>query len=430
MTPGVRNPEFLQEESYSHLPYPDAGYRLLALFRYWNIIHYFFPYKHLMDKDWNLTLKEYIPIFVEARNELAYELAALQLIGQVQDTHANLMGGNNMIHEWKGKYYSPVHLRFIQDKLVVTDYYNPELKNEVGLEIGDVITHVNGERIENIEERLRKYYPASNKAAQQRDMAIDILRSNEKDRTITFVSGSGKPLVKKIKLYEKDKLNTYEWYPSSKEKCFKLLDNNIGYITLQTIREKDISSIKEAFKNTKGVIIDIRNYPAAFVLLPLASYFVNPAATTSVNSNFATFSSTPFVKFSQGKTEHPGEFSMTETINLPKEPETYQGKVMVLVNELTQSQAEYTAMALRAGNNIRIIGSTTAGADGNVSPIWLPGGLRTFISGIGVYYPDGKQTQRIGIVPDVEVKPTIAGIRQGKDEVLEKAMELLNQTGK
>jgi C-terminal processing protease CtpA/Prc len=48
------------------------------------------------------------------------------------------------------------------------------------------------------------------------------------------------------------------------------------------------------------------------------------------------------------------------------------------------------------------------------------------ISGIGVYYPDGTETQRVGIVPDIEIRPTIGGIRNGKDELLEKAIELIN----
>ena len=48
------------------------------------------------------------------------------------------------------------------------------------------------------------------------------------------------------------------------------------------------------------------------------------------------------------------------------------------------------------------------------------------MTGLGVYYPDGRQTQRIGIVPDIEVKPTIAGIRQKKDELLERAIEVIN----
>src|SRR5688572_15689791 len=105
----------------------------------------------------------------------------------------------------------------------------------------------------------------------------------------------------------------------------------------------------------------------------------------------------------------------------PQQPH-YPGKVVVLVDETSLSQAEYTAMAFRAAPQAIVVGSTTAGADGNVSQISLPGGLRTAISGIGVFYPDKRPTQRIGIVPDVEMRPTIDGIRAGRDEVLEEAL--------
>jgi len=65
------------------------------------------------------------------------------------------------------------------------------------------------------------------------------------------------------------------------------------------------------------------------------------------------------------------------------------------------------------------------GADGNVSLIALPGGIRTYFSGLGVYYPDGTPTQRVGITPDIFVVPTIDGIQRGADEVLERALSLL-----
>ncbi len=83
-------------------------------------------------------------------------------------------------------------------------------------------------------------------------------------------------------------------------------------------------------------------------------------------------------------------------------------------------------MAFRVAPQAVVIGSTTAGADGNVSEIVLPGGIRTLISGIGVYYPDGRETQRIGIVPDIIKRPTIQGIKEGRDELLEKALEVIN----
>ena len=109
-------------------------------------------------------------------------------------------------------------------------------------------------------------------------------------------------------------------------------------------------------------------------------------------------------------------------------PVHYRGRVVILVDETAQSQAEYTAMALRAMPDAIVVGSTTAGADGNVSLIPLPGQLRTLISGIGVFYPDHRPTQRVGIVPDVVARPTLAGIAAGRDEVLETAMHLIEDS--
>jgi C-terminal processing protease CtpA/Prc len=411
MKQGVGNPDFKNENPYSNMSYPDDGFRLLSLFRYWNMINYFFPYKHLMDKDWNTKLIEYIPQFINAKNELEYELAAIQLIGDIQDTHANLWGGADKIDEWKGANYSPVHVRFIENQLVVTDYYNEELKSQVGLQIGDIITKVNGIPIETMVKEKSKYYPASNIPTKLRDISADLLRSNSNNIEIEFVSGNSKPQTKTLKLYPKDSLDIYRLYRKSDDKSFKMLDNNIGYLTLQNIKEEDISQIKIEFKDTKGIIIDIRNYPSTFVPFSLGSYFIS--------------SMTPFVKFTNGSVNNPGEFTFTKELKIPSKGKTYKGKLVVLVNELSQSQAEYTSMAFRAGDNTAIIGSTTAGADGNVSAIILPGGLRTMISGIGVNYPNGNETQRVGIVPDIEVQPSIEGIRQGKDELLEKAIETI-----
>lgn len=410
MVSGVGNPEFDNENAYANMPYPDAGYRLLALYRYWNMINYFYPNKYLTDKDWNTTLKEYIPKFINAKNELEYEQAAIQIIGDIQDTHANLWGGNNKIEEWKGNYFAPVHLRFIESKLVVTDYYNPELKNETGLEVGDIITKINGKNTTDIVSDLSKYYPASNEAACLRDISADMLRSQNNELEVQYIQ-NGTLKTKKIKLYPRNELNIYQWYKKNDERCYRFLDNNIGYITLMSIKDDDIPKIKEEFKKARGIIIDIRNYPSTFVPFNLGSFFMS--------------SSTPFVKFTYGNINNPGEFNFTENLEIPPTDEPYKGKLIVLVNELSQSQAEYTAMAFRAGSNTTIIGSTTAGADGNVSTIMLPGGLRTMISGIGIYYPNGGKTQRIGIVPDVEVSPTINGIKNGKDELIEKAINII-----
>jgi C-terminal processing protease CtpA/Prc len=412
MASGVGNPQFLNEKSYKDLYYPDEGFRLLTVYKYWNMINYFFPYQHLMDKDWNDVLSEYIPIFMDAKNKLEYEQAAVRIIGDIQDTHANLWSGNGKMKALKGNYYPPFHVRFIEDQLVVTDYYNPELKGEAELKVGDVITHIDGKTIESIINEIKIYYPASNDAARMRDISADLLRSLTRSIDVNYISNDEKK-EKELILYHKEDLKMYSWYKTEEGKSYKYLEDDIGYVSLGNIKAEDVIFIKQFFNKQKGIIIDIRNYPATFVPFSLGSYFMT--------------ADTPFVKFTSGNFDNPGEFTFGAAIEIPKSDKPYKGKVIVIVNELSQSQAEYTAMAFRAGVNTTIIGSTTAGADGNVSRISLPGGLRTMISGIGVYYPDGTETQRVGVVPDVIVKPTIEGIKNGRDELLEKAIELIKE---
>ena len=410
---GIGNAEFKNEAPYADMPYPDAGFRLLCLYRYWNMVQYYFPYKHLMDKDWNSTLSEYIPRFINANTELDYEVATLEIIGDIQDSHANLWGGNDKIQEAKGSFYAPVHVKFIENQLVVDDYFEDERSKVSGLKIGDVITHINGMPVDQMVKMMSPYYPASNQPTRLRDISFDMLRSSQNSMDIEFIRDD-RAYTLNLQLYNsKDIEGFYRWWEKRTEVSHKKLTEDIAYVTLQNITEEDVEVIIEQYQNMKGLIIDIRNYPSTFVVFSLGN-FINPDRSH-------------FVKFTRANPDNPGEFNFDDGLKVGiKRGWSFKGqKVVVMVNEISQSNAEYTTMALRASKKTTVIGSTTAGADGNVSRIDLPGGMRTMISGIGVYYPDGTETQRIGIVPDIEVTVTIEGIKAGRDEVLEKAIELI-----
>ncbi|MDR2408430.1 MAG: peptidase S41 [Bacteroidales bacterium] len=403
-------PNFLHENPYSNMPYPDQGFRLLALYRYWNIIQYFFPYRHLTNKDWSTSLKEYIPKFINAKDELEYELTCTQLMGEINDSHAGILIGDKIIQS-RGDKYAPFRVQFIENKFIVTDFYNPELQSNVKLQIGDIITHIEGKPIEKIIDSIRVYYPASNEVARMRDIAFNLLRSNLQSIEIQFISDDEKKKTI-LTLYEKDSLKIYGWFKENNEKCYKILHENISYISLGSTKKDDIPIIKKIIKNKEKIIIDIRNGVSPDSYLLDQYFFIE---------------NTPYVTVTLGNLTNPGEFTFSKPYSTPNSNEYYQGKLVVLVNEYTQSGSEWRAMLFKVAPNATIIGSTTAGTNGNVSIINLPGDIQTYISGIGVYYPDGTETQRVGIVPDIDVKPTIEGIKSGRDEVLEKAIEIINQ---
>ena len=412
LQPNVGNPDFKNENSYSSMKYPDAGFRLLSLYRYWNIIQYLFPYKNLIEEDWKNVLEEFIPKFINAKNETEYTLAVLEIIGRINDTHANIWGGNQVLNNHFGLRYASVELKFIENKAVVTAYYDEKSGKETGLEIGDVISAINNRTVEEIVKERIKFSPASNYPTKLRDIASNLLRTNDTIINIEFIRAD-KRESKTLKTFSTKEINIYSKY-QVKDTCFKLINKDIAYISNGTLKREYLTEIWKEIENTKGLIIDIRNYPSDFPIYDLSNYLMPKT--------------TPFVKFTNGSIESPGLFTFTKSLNAGKKNKRYyKGKVVILINEISQSSAEFHTMAYRVNPNSTVIGSTTAGADGNVSQFFLPGGISTMISGIGVYYPDGKETQRIGIVPDIDLKPTIKGLIESRDELLEKAIEVINK---
>ena len=128
--------------------------------------------------------------------------------------------------------------------------------------------------------------------------------------------------------------------------------------------------------------------------------------------------------------DNPGYFKWNK---IPKigniNPNTYSGKVIILVDERTQSQGEYSAMALQTIPNSVTIGSRTAGGDGVVTHVPMGGKLNISYSGYGVYYPSKAQTQRVGVKIDIPVKKTVESVIKDQDLILQEALEYLKEKG-
>jgi len=411
---GAGNPDFRNENPYAGMVYPDAGYRLLALYRYWNMIQYFYPDKHLIGEDWNKVLPEFIPVFAQAADTAAYQLACLRLIARIHDTHANIWSNLPALNGYLGNYYAPVQTKFVEGKLVVTGYYTDSAGIKDKLLKGDVITKVDGSSVDLLIKKLLPITPASNYETQLRDLPRKVLRGKTAKVPIQL-ERNGQVMQVEMDRYEAARLNMridYDSHPA--DSSYKLINGDIGYVYPGKYHNRQLGAIQELFKDKKAIIVDMRCYPSEFMPFTFGN-FIKPGTS-------------PFVKFGFVNLDIPGMVNVGEPIsNGADNKEYYKGKVIVIVDASTQSQAEYTTMAFQSGPRTTVIGSTTAGADGNVSGIYLPGGIFTWISGLGVLYPDGREAQRAGVRIDVVVRPTLQGIKEGRDEMLEKAIELAGQ---
>lgn len=403
--PGVGNPVFDGDDAYQDVSVPDAGHRLLGLFRFWNIIEYWFPYRDLIDDDWDAVLRAFIPRIMAEMDAEAYALAMLELAAHTQDTHAGIPRAQ-VLRPPRGAAQLPVVIRFVEGHAVVTGHSNEELGRASGLRPGDAITHLDGDPVDSLVAAWSPWYPASNEPARLRSIARVLTRGDAGPvRVAGLRDGASFELTAQREPLSRLDPRAGQTHDLPGE-TFQMLDEDVAYLKLSSIVAADIPGYLEQARDAAVLVVDIRNYPAEFVPFALGGRLIAEP--------------TPFASFTVGDARNPGAFRWTPPVAMqPLPPVRFDGAVVVLVDESSISQSEYTAMALRATPNAIVVGSTTAGADGNISRIPLPGGAEAIITGIGVFYPDRTPTQRIGIVPDLEVRPTVQGIREGRDEVLE-----------
>jgi len=394
-------------DSNAYINYPFEFTRLQILFTYWNIIKYFNPYNYILDTPWDSTLFYNVLSIATASNYIDFYKCFKKVSANLNDAHVHGL-------TWSAEYnmfntYCPqIILRHSQDKYIVVKSGYQSLSK------GDVIVSVDGKSPVEIEENLRLYISAGNPAVFRRYMSTYMLRGDSASQIqIEYRNSLNqiKTLTAERKyLYYDSWLSGY--YPNDTlgNVKFKKWDCNIGYVNMGKLMPADVDSMYYNLYKTTAIIFDIRNYPKETVFY--IADWLYPVKMC-------------FAKLTKPDILYPGTYYWTySSAGYNGNPFSYAGKVIILCNQETQSHAEYTCMVLRAMPNAVVIGSQTAGADGNISYFNLSQEFQVGFTSLGVYYPNGDSTQRIGIVPDSVVYITPEGIGQGRDEVLEKALQV------
>ena len=406
---------FKNLKNYLRLDYNKKDFRILMLFVYWNVIEYFFPYKYVMNQKWDKTLEQTLPLILDTTNDVEFLSVMKRMSTNLNDGHVMFHIYPRLGTIYKELVYFPATGKIIDEKLVVTDILGDSLAEAYNIKIGDVITKINGKKIKNYIDKNRDLIHASNEVLFLNKVVAPILTSDSENVKVEFLK-DGKPEVKEMTWfnYHDSHRNEFKKGAMKNKDKFKFLDNNIGYVNMGVIKPRNIPEMIETLKSSKAIIFDMRNYPQN---------------TWKEISDFLNHEEKKFAIYTYPYLNYPGKYFWANGRNAGFDNKNnYKGKVIVLLNEDAYSQSEWTAMCFQTAGNTTIIGSQTAGADGNVFEFDFRA-FHTGFSGIGVYYPDKRETQRIGIVPDIEVKPTIKGIQEGKDEVLDRALVFI-ETGK
>jgi C-terminal processing protease CtpA/Prc len=395
------------DRSYDATNYPDVEHRLLSLFRVWAAIHFFYPYQHLMERNWDDVLVEFIPKLEAARDAQAYALAMAELVTWIPDGHTTIFGAPELT-KWFGEEEPPIVARIIEGRPVVTRLTDE--KGVPGVAIGDVIVRVDGE---DAMARLARYerYIAGSNPWHRAYRALSRFLGGPKGSVavLTLKDGSGR--------LKEARVPRVPWRSSHERSgdTVRILAGGIGYVDLEKLVPDEVDGMFDKLRSTKAIIFDMRGYPNG------TAWPIAPRINTRNARDAASFSR--HLVSPRGPDGATVQFLQP----LPKDDRwRYTGRTVMLVDERTISQAEHTALFFEAAAGTKFVGSATAGANGDVTTMLLPGGLKLKFTGHDVRHADGRPLQRFGLVPDVPVVPTIAGIRAARDEVLERAVEYLS----
>jgi C-terminal processing protease CtpA/Prc len=395
---------------YTQAAYPTLVERMIAAFEIWAVGQYFFPYRDLTGERWDRVLTEYLPRFEAARDSLEYALAAAEMATRLHDSHVHIISPVLQAHF--GVASPPIFVRIVEGLPVVSHFTDDSAGRSSGIRIGDVIMSIDGEPAAARLRRAERYISASTTQALRRNAARRIFAGPEGSRVELRVRGRGDvertvTLVRQVRYW-----GGLPELAGRTGPVFQILAGNIGYADLGRMAPDQVDSMFDRLRRTRAIIFDMRGYPqgTAWSIAPRLTMADAPAA--------ALFSR-PLAS-SPDTTERP-QYSFVQ--QLPRTSKwRYTGHTVMLIDERTLSQAEHTGLFFEAANGTKFVGTPTAGANGDVTTVRLPGGLSMSFSGHSVRHADGRQLQRVGLVPHLRVEPTIAGIRAGRDEVLDRAL--------
>lgn len=410
--------DYSGENKYESMGFPNEEYRLLFLARFWNAINYFAPYKYEIGEDWGNILSRFIPRMISVKDSVEYYKSLLQLSVSMNDGHSQLAlaDNNDKINDLVfGKYTVPIYTDIAGGKIIVRKLANDPL-SQFDIRQGDIILSVDNEPVAKRMNRISKYISASNKVTSDKYLTWPFFNTPN-DYQILAIQRGRKKVIVKIKCIIASKR---EWGDltnyTSNETGFKTIGNSIAYVYAWQMWKGNIDTIKALIKTKKAVIFDVRNYPSSDYFYNIFDIFL--PKPTAINQTLCI------------SINNPGYFQWKLSPKIGAINQSpYSGKVVILADERSQSQGEYSVMSLQTIPNSVTIGSQTAGADGVVTSIPMGGKLSISYSGYGIFYPDKTPTQRRGIKIDIQAKKTIESISKNNDIALQKAIDFLKKKG-
>ena len=366
----------------------------------WGALAHFYPHHDLVEGDWDAALRRALAATAHPGGEWTLEEVLERMLATLRDGHAQLFDpGVSPGSEPR----PPIHLAWLDDELVVWGIGS----NPHGVAPGDRILRVNGtspgEFLSQVEARI-----SAATDAHRRRLALEahLSRWLHRDSLALVVEPSGgKPVEIVLPARGPDHRTppAFSRPRSGAEPAPGVVYLNLGWGATAADFEAVLPKLTEA----SAIVVDLRGYPGG-AEFPLLARLTRDEVQSPL-----------FLTLEGG---HPEAMELTEMGGWSVPPGgTFLGDrpVVFLADESAMSRSETVLMMVRHHDLGEIVGTTTAGTNGDMNFLQLPSGHRVSWTGLRVRWPDGAELHGRGVTPDLEVRSTRAGVREGRDEVLE-----------
>lgn len=393
-------PYFKAVDKSNHIE--NFSFRAGNVINVYNVFQHFYPYFDVVDVNWDKELTKALNRCFTDKNSKDHLITLQKFTAPLKDGHISVYCNSLRFAAL------PVWWEWIENKLVITRIYN----NNPNLHVGDIVTRINGISPEKYFEEINSRISAGTKGWLNHRAEMMSLQGDNGSAMELTVNG------KQINIQFDYHSYGPEWPLSKEKKRYMQIGDSIWYLNMSMIEMDTINNLLPALEKCKAIICDARGYPKGnhdFI-----THLMNKDDTTS------SWMQIPNIIYpDQEKTE----YSKYNWISMMKAKKPYLGgkKVVYITDGSAISYAESCLGFIEGYKLATIVGQPSAGTNGNINPFWLPGGYTIFWTGMKVVKHNGSQQHGIGILPDVYVTRTIKGIKEDRDEFLEKAIEVAKQ---
>ena len=379
-----------------HATLNDADARIADLIVAWSVFDQFYPYFDVTGADWQAMLDRTLIDGLDDTSVEDHERTLRRLVAALEDGHGRVVVQPDELASL------PLQLSWAEGELVVLPPAAP------GLLRGDVIEAIDGvpaAKALDAEMTLLSGSPQWKRVRAFRWIGARpagehiVLRVARAGELIEVTVAAGEPPARQ-----------YSQPPVAQ------LGGGVWYFDLTRATPGDITANIESIARAPGVIFDVRGYPNETdgVLNHLLS---KPDSDRWMHVAHIVRPALP------GEPRPKPAWQSIGWDLVLSEPHI-AGYVVFLTDGRAISYAE-SVMGYVEALGIEIVGSATAGTNGNVRRVTLPTGSTMGFTGMKVTRHDGSRSHLVGILPTIPVEPTVAGIRDGRDEVLDRALEVI-----